>query len=263
MDILDQIARVKREEVIRRRASDPAGKLEKSHAFSQPVPSLYDALAKPGPSVIAEFKRRSPSKGEISVSADVALVASDYENAGAAAMSVLTDTEFFGGNNYDLEKARCVTSFPILRKDFVIDEYQIIEARSIGASAILLIGAILTKIEIARFASLAKELALDILFEIHDTTDLEKISADINIIGVNNRNLRTFGVNIANSTELLKHLPLNCLKVAESGISSPKEAISLYTSGFDAFLIGEGFMKHNDPGAAAASFINELSRAAR
>jgi indole-3-glycerol phosphate synthase len=260
MDILDQIARTKREEVKRKRASEPAGILEKSQAFSRPVPSLFDALAKPGPSVIAEFKRRSPSKGEINLTADIEIVAAAYQDAGAAAMSVLTDYEFFGGNNADLEKARSVTSFPILRKDFVIDEYQIIEARSIGASAILLIGAILTKDEIARFASVAKGLGLDILFEIHDTADLEKISVDINIIGVNNRNLRTFGVNIENSAELLKYLPVNCLKVAESGISSPQDVTSLYTSGFDAFLIGEGFMKHKDPGVTAASFINELTR---
>jgi indole-3-glycerol phosphate synthase len=258
MTILDKIAAVKREEVKKRRFTNPVNILERSAFFNKKMPSFYEALAKPAPSVIGEFKRRSPSRGIINQHADIHDVAMAYQNAGIAAMSVLTDEEFFGGNNSDLQEVAGFLTIPLLRKDFVVDEYQVIEAKAIGAAAILLIASILSKEEIDSLSRKATGLGMDILFEIHDRSDLDKISGNIKIIGVNNRNLKTFEVRMDNSEELLEYLPQNCLKVAESGFHTPEDVAQMFTKGYDAFLIGENFMKSENPGKSAADFIVNL-----
>jgi indole-3-glycerol phosphate synthase len=258
MDILEQIALAKREEVRFRKIAVPEDQLESSVFFRRRMPSFREALEKPGPSIIAEFKRRSPSRGDINPSADVRMVAQGYQNAGTAAISVLTDEQFFGGKNSDLLEAAELIRIPLLRKDFIVDEYQVTEAKSTGASAILLIAAILDRGEVETFSKLAVSLGMDVLFEIHDLCDLEKMSQYTDIIGVNNRNLKTFEVTMNNSSDLLKQLPENSLRVAESGIQTYVDVRRLFDSGYDAFLIGETFMKAPDPGFAAKEFIDNL-----
>jgi indole-3-glycerol phosphate synthase len=258
MDILEQIALAKREEVRFNKSEVPADQLERSGFFKRRMPSFRDGLEKPGPSVIGEFKRKSPSRGDINPSADIRNVAQGYQNAGASAMSVLTDEKFFGGNNSDLREAAELIKIPLLRKDFIVDEYQVIEAKSIGASAILLIASILERGEVETFSKLAVSLGMDVLFEIHDPDDLEKMSQYTDIIGVNNRNLKNFEVTMNNSDYLLKYLPKNSLKVAESGIQTCEDVRRLFDNGYDAFLIGETFMKALDPGFAAKKFIDNL-----
>ncbi len=258
MNILEKITHTKREEIRIRKRYKPVRVLESSEYFNEKIPSFRSALTSSRPAIIAEFKRKSPSKGAINLSAEVDDVLPGYIHSGAAAVSILTDEEYFGGSNNDLEAAACMSYIPLLRKDFVIDEYQIIEARAIGASAILLIASILKSEDVRNLSRLAADLGLDVLFEIHDTEDIDKLCNGISIIGVNNRNLGSFEVNIDNSSNLLRYLPSHCIKIAESGISSPDDVISLYKSGFDAFLIGENFMKHADPGKAATGFINAI-----
>ena len=258
MNILDKIVAVKREEVKGRKIANPVSALERSDFFNLRMPSFYDSLSKPSPSVIGEFKRKSPSRGDINPGASIREVALGYQDAGVAAMSVLTDEEFFGGKDSDLQAVAQILQIPILRKDFIIDEYQVIEAKSIGSSAILLIASILSKKEVNIFSGIAMNLGMDILFEIHDKSDLDKISQNIKIIGVNNRNLKTFEVSIDNSYDLFKHLPHDCLKVAESGFQTSEDVMRLFKKGYDAFLIGESFMKSEDPGKSAAAFIYNL-----
>ena len=260
MDILEKIAAFKREEVKSRKRKNPVTTLEKSAFFKRRMPSLYEALGKTGPSIIGEFKRKSPSRGVINPAADIGKVALGYQEAGITALSVLTDEEFFGGKNSDLQLAAGLLKIPVLRKDFIVDEYQVVEAKSIGAGAILLIASILKKKEADKLSELALNLGMDILFEIHDLSDLDKMSQNIRIIGVNNRDLKTFEVSMDNSNELFQHLPKNCLKVAESGFQTCEDVKNLFTIGYDAFLIGESFMKSEDPGMAAARFINDLKQ---
>jgi indole-3-glycerol phosphate synthase len=258
MNILEKIAAVKREEVKSRKKMKPVSLLEKSAFFKRRMPSFYDAVAKPGPSVIGEFKRKSPSGGDINPGADIRQVALGYQDAGTAAISVLTDERFFGGNNDDLQNVAGLIKVPLLRKDFIIDGYQVVEAKSIGAGAILLIASLLSKEEVETLSGMALDLGMDILFEIHDLTDLGKIGKNIKIVGVNNRNLKTFEISMENSDELLRHLPQDCLKVAESGIQTSEDVRRLFNKGYDAFLIGEKFMKSDEPGKSAAHFINNL-----
>ncbi len=258
MNILEKIAAVKREEVKSRKITAPVSILEKSAFFNKKVPSFYEALSKPVPSVIGEFKRKSPSRGDINPVASIPDVALGYQDAGIAAMSVLTDEDFFGGRNSDLQEVAGLVKIPVLRKDFIVDEYQVVEAKSIGAGAILLIASILTKKEVDTLSGLALILGLDILFEIHDLSDIDKMSQNIKIIGVNNRNLKTFDISMDNSVELYQHLPKECLKVAESGFQTAEDVIRLFKKGYDAFLIGERFMRSGDPGKSASIFINNL-----
>lgn len=258
MNILEKIASVKREEVKSRKIENPVSALEGSAFFNLRMPSFYDSLSKSSPSVIGEFKRKSPSRGVINPGASIREVALGYQEAGIAAMSVLTDAEFFGGSNADLQAVAGVLQIPLLRKDFIIDEYQVVEAKSIGSSAILLIASILSKKEVDILSGIALDLGMDILFEIHDKSDLDKMSQNIKIIGVNNRNLKTFEVSIENSDGLFNHLPQNCLKVAESGFQTSEDVRRLFKKGYDAFLIGESFMKSADPGKSAAVFIDNL-----
>ena len=258
MDILDKIITFKRDEVKVKKRLYPVSKLEDTVFFKREMPSFYEALNKPEPSIIGEFKRKSPSKGVIDFTADVEQVARGYQEAGIAAMSILTDKEFFGGEDHDLRNVAGFAKLPLLRKDFIVDEYQVIESKSIGAAAILLIASILSKKEAERLSDLALNLGMDVLFEIHDEKDLDKMNHKIKIIGVNNRNLKTFEVSMDNSRDLFHHLPLNCLKVAESGFKTNNDVKQLFSRGYDAFLIGEKFMRSENPGKTAAGFIMDL-----
>jgi indole-3-glycerol phosphate synthase len=260
MTILEKIIKHKRTEVADRKSLYPTKLLEKSIYFNTPAVSLKKYLLRPDKSgVIAEFKRHSPSKGDINPYAKVEEVSIGYMQAGASALSVLTDEKFFKGKNADLTEARKFNFCPILRKDFVVEEYQIIEAKSIGADAILLIAECLEKEEIARFAKLAKSLGLEVLMEIHSKDQLSKISPDLDLIGVNNRNLKTFEVSTQTSVDLFDHIPSDFVRISESGISEPKTIAELKAVGFQGFLIGERFMATANPGRACRAFIEEVS----
>ncbi len=263
MNILDQIIAHKRIEVGIRKKLFSVSSLEVSTFYNQKRPSFRDAVAEAGPSIIGEFKRKSPSKGIINSQVEIDEVAKGYQEAGVKAMSILTDLEFFGGDELDLQKVASYATIPLLRKDFIVDEYQIIESKSFGASAILLIAAVLTKKEIHKFTQLADTLGLDILCEIHDPSELDKLDRRNTILGINNRNLKTFSVDIGHSQELIRQLPADSLKVAESGLSSYEEVKLLFETGFDAFLIGENFMRTPDPGHAAGKFIKGLKQEIR
>jgi indole-3-glycerol phosphate synthase len=260
MNILDKIIAFKRSELECKKKCFPVSKFENSAFFKREMPSFHDALAKPGPSLIGEFKRKSPSNGMININAETEQVARGYEEAGIAAMSIITDMEFFGGADHDLQNVAGFVKIPLLRKDFIVDEYQVVESKSIGASAILLIAAVLSKKEVGALTELSLNLGMDVLFEIYDEKDLEKMSHKIKIIGVNNRNLKTFEVSMDHSRELFSRLPENCLKVAESGFQTYKEVTKLFTTGYNAFLIGGKFMKSKNPGTAAARFMKDLKK---
>lgn len=258
MNILDKIIAHKREEVARAKSDVPVETLRSSELFTRPVLSLKESLTREGSTgIIAEFKRRSPSKGVINAKADVTDVTKGYALHGAAALSVLTDTEFFGGSKADLGKAR-VNNVPILRKDFIIDEYQLIEARSIGADVILLIAANLAPSEVKRLATYAKGLGLEVLLEIHNEEELGHICDECDVVGVNNRDLKTFTVDVKRSLELSRKIPDNKIKISESGITDTDTIYTLRSAGFKGFLIGESFMKQEDPSVAFASFVKHL-----
>jgi len=259
MNILEKIVAQKRIEVVERQALIPIALLEKSIYFNSPTVSLKSYLLREDKSgIIAEFKRKSPSKGNINKYAKVDEVTLGYMQSGASALSVLTDEQFFGGSDNDLKKARKLNYCPILRKDFIIDEYQIIEARSIGADAILLIASVLSKEEIIRFSNLAKKLSLEVLLEVHNEKELEKIPNEEVLIGVNNRNLETFEVSLQNSIDLFSQLPNSVVKVAESGIKTPDDIALLKKVGYNGFLIGEQFMKTPSPSKACRAFIDAI-----
>jgi indole-3-glycerol phosphate synthase len=260
MNVLDEIIAFKKDELKTKKTAFPVSKLKKSLFFSREMPSFYKALINPGPLIIGEFKRKSPSKGIINNSSEVEDVARGYEEAGVAAMSILTDLKYFGGENHDLQKVAGFAKIPLLRKEFIVDEYQIFESKAIGASAILLIASVLSNEEVHAFAGLASDLGLDVLFEIHEKKDIEKLNDKIRIIGVNNRNLKTFDVSMNNSRELLSKLPVSCLKVAESGFSTCKDVNELFALGYDVFLIGENFMRSDNPGETAKNFIDDLKK---
>jgi len=260
MDILDKIVAHKRKEVEERKSLYPAKLLEKSIYFETPVVSLQKYIQRPDKSgVIAEFKRRSPSKGPINPYASVEKVSIGYMQGGASALSVLTDETFFGGKNADLTEARKYNFCPILRKDFVIDEYQIIEARSIGSDAVLLIAECLEKEAVARLASFAHSLGLEVLMEVHSSEQLDKIAKDVDLLGVNNRDLTTFEVSLATSMDLASSIPEGLVKVSESGIHDPQAIVQLKDYGYEGFLIGEHFMRQPDPAKACGSFIQKIN----
>lgn len=259
MTILDKITADKIKEVILRKSIIPTSQLEKSVLFTKQTKSLATAVIK-GSGIIAEYKRRSPSKSVINNSLSVQDVAQGYENAGVSGMSVLTDGKYFGGSLDDLIIARASTSFPLLRKEFIVDEYQIIEAKAYGADAILLIAATLSRKQIETFSKLAKSLGLDVLCESHNEEELQKsIMSSVDLLGINNRNLKTFDVSLETSKELIKQIPDDFVKVSESGISSVEAIKELKPHGFQGFLVGENFMKTEDPGKSAAEFIRQLS----
>ena len=260
LTILDKIVARKREEVAAAKAAVNVKQLENAALFSRPTYSFKDFLLDPARTgIIAEFKRRSPSKGIINDKVTVEEVTTGYASAGASALSVLTDTDFFMGSQQDLLNARAANQIPILRKDFMIDEYQVLEAKAWGADIILLIAAILTPQEIDTLASLAKSLGLNVLLEVHNLEELQRsIHPKLDAIGVNNRNLADFSVSVDTSFELADHIPSEFMKISESAISNTKVIGQLKEAGFNGFLIGETFMKQENPGDAMQEFVKGL-----
>ncbi|SRR5258708_31761 len=257
-NILDRIIEYKRVEVAERKATTPVMVLEGKEGFGRQPLSLRAFLTDPGKTgIIAEFKRRSPSKGVINDRVTVEEVTQGYAAAGASCLSVLTDTPSFGGSSEDLMAAR-VNAIPILRKDFIVDEYQIVEARAIGADVILLIAACLTPVEVRRLAGFARSLELEVLLEIHGEDELAHICDATPIVGVNNRDLKTFTVDVDRSIRLSKKIPKDKLLVAESGIDNVETIRQMQDAGFHGFLIGERFMKEENPAIAFASFVQQL-----
>lgn len=258
MNILDKIIQYKKLEIAKQKLAVSVAQLEREKLFTKEILSLRQFISdekKTG--IIAEFKRKSPSKGMINRTADVAEITAAYTMYGASCLSVLTDEYFFGGTMQDLVKAR-VNAIPILRKDFMIDEYQIIEAKAYGADVILLIAACLTPAEVQRLSIFAKNLGLEILLELHTEDELNHICNEVDVIGINNRNLKTFEVNWKHSIALANKLPADKLKIAESGIHNIETLLMLKENGFDGFLIGENFMKQNNPADAFRSFVSQL-----
>jgi len=260
MNILDQIIARKKEEVAVQKQLVAESVLKQMPFFKAPVLSMASYLTIPGKTgIIAEFKRKSPSKGIINDTATVEVVTAGYSLHGASGLSVLTDTDFFGGSLQDLTAAT-VHETPILRKDFMIDPYQIIEAKAHGAEVILLIAACLTPNEVKLLAAVAKDTGLEVLLEIHTSAELDHVCDHVDMVGINNRNLKTFEVDLAHSIALAKMLPAHLPKIAESGISDVATILELKKEGFDGFLMGENFMKTPDPAAAFADFVAELKK---
>ncbi len=258
MNILEQIIARKKEEVAVQKALVAESVLKQMPFYKAPALSMASYLTMPGKTgIIAEFKRKSPSKGIINDTATVEAVTGAYSANGASGLSVLTDFDFFGGTLQDLTAAT-LHETPILRKDFMVDPYQIIEAKAHGAEVILLIAACLTPTEVKHLAAVAKDTGLEVLLEIHTKAELDYVCDNVDMVGINNRNLKTFEVDLAHSIALAKMLPAHLPKIAESGISDVSTIIELKKEGFDGFLIGENFMKTPDPAAAFADFVADL-----
>jgi len=259
MDILKRIIIDKRKEITFRKSLIPIAQLEHSILFERSTISLVNSLKKSHTGIVAEFKRRSPSKAIINQNCNVFDVAKGYEKAGVCGMSILTDAKYFGGSLDDLLTARASCDLSLLRKEFVIDQYQIIEAKAYGADVILLIAAILSVSEIKEFSELAKQLNLEVLLEVHNEDELNKsILPSIDMIGVNNRNLKTFKVSLETSKSLSHLIPDNFVKISESGISSTNTVKTLQGYGYKGFLIGESFMKTSQVEQSARAFIEGL-----
>lgn len=258
-DILEEIVAHTRIEIERMKKTVDKKQLIDLCDFSAPSISMKNALEASATGIIAEFKRRSPSKGWIKQEADVTLIPKGYEQAGATALSILTDELFFGGTLKDIQTARPLVKLPILRKDFIIDEYQLYQAKAVGANAILLIAAGLTIDTCNALAEKAHDLYMEVLLEIHQKKELDYIGPHIDMVGVNNRNLGTFHTDVANSFRLIESLPKELLKVSESGISQPSTIKALREAGYQGFLIGETFMKTEQPGNTLKEFIKQLS----
>lgn len=261
MNILDKIIECKHLEVEKRKEEYPVAELEKSMFFNRKTLSFRKFMEDPlKTGIIAEFKRKSPSKGIINGNALVQDVVKGYENAGASAVSILTDKEFFGGENKDLTEARAILNIPILRKEFIIDEYQIIEAKSIGADVILLIAAVLEPQKLRALADFARFLGLEVLMEVHNEQELMDNCCDVDVIGVNNRNLKDFSVSIETSMKLAEMIPGKYLKISESGIYDAETILKLKEQGYHGFLIGENFMRTADPAKEMEKFVGEVRR---
>lgn len=259
-DILSEIIAHKRVEVDLQKQVISLEQLRESIPTGElPLLSMKQALASSPSGIIAEFKRRSPSKGWIHEQARVEEVTPAYEAAGASALSILTDEKYFGGNLKDIRAARPLVNLPILRKDFVIDEYQLYQAKIVGANAILLIAAALEQEECRALAEKAHELGLEVLLEIHHAEELSYIHKGVDMVGINNRHLGTFHTDVENSFRLAEQLPKDTLLVSESGISDPDTVKRLQSAGFRGFLIGETFMKTQQPGESLQAFINQLA----
>lgn len=259
MNILEKIIAFKHIEVTEKSSLVPVKLLEQSIYFQSKVVSMKKYLADPEKTgIIAEFKRKSPSKGAINLTASVEKTSIGYMQAGASALSILTDKEFFGGGAEDLKMARKFNFCPILRKDFIVDEYQILESKSIGADCILLIAAAVAPKRLKELAAFAKSLGMEVLMEVHDAQELEaSLNEHLDLVGINNRSLKTFDVDLKTSFDLVNSIPNEFVKISESGISKPETLVDLKNAGFDGFLIGETFMKSIRPYQAAYNFINE------
>lgn len=257
MNILDTIIERKRQEIKDSKSSISVQQLKDSEFFNRNTLSLKETLqSKSG--IIAEFKRQSPSKGIINDKVSPIEVVSAYENFGASAVSILTDKDFFGGSFDDILSVRKEINIPILRKDFMIDEYQFYEAKSIGADVILLIAACLSPSQVLEFTELSHELGLEVLLEIHTEEELKHINKSIDFVGINNRNLKDFKVDLQHSVNLKNQLPKDVLSIAESGIYNIEDFNFLKEKGFDGFLMGEYFMKNESPAKAFEDFISNI-----
>ena len=259
MNILDKIIIDKRREVILKKSIIPISQLENSVLFERKTISLSHNLRNSSTGIIAEHKRRSPSKPNINNSFTVEEVVKGYQNARVCGISVLTDMKYFGGSLDDLLLARASVNIPLLRKEFIVDEYQILEAKANGADLILLIAAVLTREEIKHLSEFAKALNLEVLLEVHNLEELQKsIMPSLDMIGVNNRNLKTFEVNLDFSKQLANEIPNEFVKVSESGISTIEAIQELKPYGYKGFLIGENFMKTDNAGESAKEFIKKI-----
>ena len=261
MNILEEIIEHKKSEIEKAKAAVTIKELEAGKFFSREIISLRESLHDIGKTgIIAEFKRKSPSKGFFNKNADVLKVTKGYVEHGASGLSVLTDNLFFAGTNNDIMLCRKYP-LPILRKDFIIDEYQITEARSIGADVILLIAACLSPARVKELAAFAKTLKLEVLLEIHTEEELGHICQQVDIVGVNNRDLKTFTVDLNRSIAISRQIPADKIRISESGISDIATITFLKENGFSGFLIGETFMKEPDPSIAFARFAEKLKLA--
>lgn len=259
--ILDTIIESKKKEIAELKPLSSIERFRKEGFFWEIANrSLVDTLNFPGSSgIIAEFKRKSPSKGWFKPKElEVEKVVRTYNDAGAAGMSILTDEPFFGGDLDDLIQAKIISDIPVLRKDFIIDEWQIAEAKAFGADVILLIAACLSPAKLKQLATFAKTIGLEVLLEIHDATELDHICAEVDMVGINNRNLKTFEVDVNTSLELIRQIPADKPAVAESGIQDVETMVALREAGFKGFLVGERFMKEEDPAQAFRLFVEEL-----
>lgn len=260
-DILDEIIAHKRIEIAAQEQNVPISfledLLEKNDDMAK-VHSMKASLAASATGIIAEFKRRSPSKDWINRDADAKVIPASYQQAGASALSILTDEHFFGGGLRDIRAARPTVSLPILRKDFIISRYQLLQAKAAQADAILLIAAALSKEECNALACEAHKLGLEVLLEMHHEDELDYVNEYVDMAGINNRNLGTFHTDVENSFRMAEKLPADILKVSESGISNPQTVKLLRQEGFRGFLIGETFMKTANPGNTLSTFIKEL-----
>ncbi len=261
MDILETIIAAKKKEIEKYKPLSSIERFRKEGFFWEIANrSLKQSLLAEGSTgIIAEFKRKSPSKGWFKTKElEVEPVVTCYNSKGAAGISVLTDEEFFGGDLDDLIQTKVISDIPVLRKDFIVDEWQIAEAKAFGADVILLIAACLSPAEVKQLAIFTKTIGLEVLLEIHNEEELDHICDEVDMVGVNNRNLKTFEVDINTSLNLINKIPAAKPAVAESGISNVETIVSLRKAGFKGFLIGETFMKEPDPGKAFSTFVTEL-----
>ncbi len=258
MTILDNIIAHKREEVVAHAAACPIAEVKAALADAPAPRSLREALTGTPGGIIAEFKRRSPSKGWINEKAQVADVIPAYSAAGAAALSILTDNVFFGGSLEDVRAARPLTPLPILRKEFIIDDYQIYEARAAGADAILLIAAAIGPARCRDFAELAHSIGLEVLLEVHEASELNAYSPAVDVIGVNNRDLKAFKTDPQQSLRLFPQLPPSPLPISESGLLDPTIARTMLEAGYCGLLVGEAFMRSRQPGKALENYLQNL-----
>ncbi|KPL16060.1 MAG: indole-3-glycerol phosphate synthase [Bacteroides sp. SM23_62] len=259
MDILKTIIADKRQELKLQKQRVPMASLEDSFLFNRKTFSLRDRLADSSATgIIAEFKRKSPSRGLINEKADPVKISKGYVQAGAIGLSVLTDTRYFAGNREDLVRVRETNQCPILRKDFMIDEYQVLEARAWGADVILLIAAVLEKDKVRDLSAMAHSLGLEVLLEIHQESELDFLDENIDLVGVNNRDLKRMVADVNTSIALSEKIPADFLKISESGISDPGTILKLKEYEYRGFLIGEYFMQHDDPVKACRELIEGL-----
>lgn len=259
MSILQRIVYQKKLEIELAAKQKSREALEQMPLFGRDIISLRQRLQQADSSgIIAEFKRHSPSKSWINQTADPVEVVTAYAAAGVAGASVLTDQEFFKGSLQDLEAVRTAVDIPLLRKDFMIDPYQLWEAKAYGADVILLIASILTPCEVSSLTDYAHQLGLEVLLEIHNEAEIGHVNADVDMVGINNRNLNTFEVDVEQSVKMADKLGVNFTKIAESGIDSPKTITYFRSHGFQGFLIGENFMKAEHPGLACKEFIQSI-----
>ena len=260
MNILDKIVAHKKVEVDERKKLFSIDLFQNSELYNRNTISLKNSFENNvGNGIIAEFKRKSPSKGWFLQNAKVEQIVQPYQQFGASAVSILTDEHFFGGTLEDLKSARSFANIPLLRKDFMIDTFQIHEAKAFGADLILLIAAILSPDEVKEFAAEARSIGLEVLLEIHSESELAHISDEVDFVGVNNRDLKTFTVDINESIKLSKQIPEKFIKISESGIDKIETIQKLKGEGFKGFLLGEKFMKESDPGIAFKNFVADLN----